>query len=131
VARRRTVLAGSVLAMLVLAGCSGEEIRSRADEAGRGVAEGTARNVAAVAGAQAFRQAGVDVEGGLDCRATADQEVETVQVSCTGRSTAGQALRLTGDGRRPGANAKGVQGRFTGTAAGREVFRKDCLGTGC
>jgi hypothetical protein len=122
-----SVTLGIGLVLLAVPGCSREQVDAAAKEA----AEAAVRNVTAVAGAAEFERRGTDLDGRLTCESTADSNVEKIRVTCTGRTTSGQPATLEGEATRPSANASDLKGGFTGKVAGKEVFRKDCIGTGC
>jgi hypothetical protein len=100
------------------------------DEAGADAAEAAARNVAAEQGEEAFADAGSPIDDdGLSCEATANDDLDSVHVECTGTTESGETAELTGDTSEfPGASITELEGTFTGTADGVEIFTTDVLG---
>lgn len=97
--------------------------------------DSVARNGAAQAGQAAFKASGHEINGKLACT-TADKSDDKMDVSCTGTTKDGEPAELstkldkgakivTGDG------AKISGATVTGTVDGKEVFKKDCIGSGC
>lgn len=79
---------------------------------------------------QAFADAGVEVDGQLDCSSSAGGSGNVAHITCTGASADGQSLELAGD--LVIANEDIVESRtFRGTADGEEVFSVDCIGEAC
>jgi hypothetical protein len=110
-----------------------EDIRSDVsdaiDEGTQDAVELAARNLAARQGADEFDSNGIDVDGDLDCEATAAGDNTNLEVMCTGTSTEGQDLAIEGTTTEmPGASLTELEGTFTGTADGEEVFSVDTLG---
>lgn len=99
------------------------------DEGAADAAEAAVRTLAARHGADEFEQAGHAIDGELECEAdTADGE-DAVEVTCTGTTTDGDEAELTGTtSELPGASATELEGDFTGTVAGEEVFSVPNLG---
>jgi hypothetical protein len=77
----------------------------------------------------AFSDAGIEVDGEMDC--AGDVQGDTLSVHCTGTSIDGQSLEL--DGELVAANDNEIvgSGTFTGKADGEEVFSVDCIGETC
>jgi hypothetical protein len=73
---------------------------------------------------------GDDDDDGLSCEATvADGGLNAVEVSCTGSTEEGQDATMTGrTDEMPGASVTELEGQFTGTAGGDEVFAVQQLG---
>jgi len=137
--RAQLLLAPAVSLLLLAAACSddgdnsaddvAEDVSSAVDEGTNDAAETAARNLASAQGEDEFSAAGVDVEGDLTCEATASDQVDTMQINCTGTGTDGQALALEGTTNEvPGASVTELEGTFVGTADGTEVFNVDTLG---
>ena len=139
--RAQLLLAPAVSLVLLAAACSNddensaddlaEDVSTAVDEGTDDAAEAAARNLASAQGEDEFSAAGVDIEGDLTCEATAtaSDQVDTMQISCTGTSTDGQALALEGTTDEvPGASVTELEGTFVGTADGTEVFNVDTLG---
>jgi len=106
-----------------------EEVSTAVDEGVNDAAETAARNLASAQGEDEFSAAGVDVEGDLTCEATTSDQVDSMQISCTGTGVDGQALALEGTTDEiPGASVTELEGSFVGTADGDEVFNVDTLG---
>jgi hypothetical protein len=126
---RNTMLRVS-LAMIMMIGvataCSKEQRQEIVDD----TVEVAARNVASEGGALEFAKSDIDVEGDLDCTATAESGAQTLAVTCTGTSTEGQSLTL--DGQLTVADGEIVDSSgFVGKADGEEVFNVDCVGEAC
>ena len=137
--RAQLLLAPAVSLVLLAAACSDDgdnsaddlakDVSTAVDEGTNDAAETAARNLASAQGEDEFSAAGVDVEGDLTCEATASDQVDTMQISCTGTGTDGQALALAGTTDEvPGASVTELEGTFVGTADGTEVFNVDTLG---
>jgi hypothetical protein len=101
------------------------------DEAGADAAEAVVRNLAAQQGEQEFADAGSPLDdNGLTCEATAADGLDSVDVNCTGTTEDGGEAALTGTtDELPGESITEVEGTFTGTVDGTEVFTTDTLGT--
>lgn len=106
------------------------EVSAAADDAVDAGAEALARNIAAEQGEEEFADAGHPLDDdGLTCEATVGDDVEAVDISCTGTTEDGAAAELTGTtSELPGASAVELEGSFTGTVDGAEVFTADALG---
>jgi hypothetical protein len=100
------------------------------EEAGADAAEAVVRNLAAQQGAQEFADAGSPLDdNGLTCEATASDGLDSVDVNCTGTTDDGGEAALTGTtDELPGESITEVEGTFTGTVDGTEVFTTDTLG---
>ena len=136
---RAQMLLAPALAVALLGACgsddddgvddAAEDVGDAVDEASNDAVEATARNIASAQGEDEFSAADIDIEGDLTCEATADDEADAVDVSCTGTSTDGQDLALDGTTDEiPGASVTELEGSFVGTADGEEVFSVDTLG---
>jgi hypothetical protein len=102
-----------------------DAVEEGADEA----AEALARNLAAQFGTEQFDDAGHPIDGGLDCTATVSDGVDTIDIECTGTTEDGGAAELTGTTEEiPGLSFTELNGTFTGTVDGTEVFTADQLG---
>ena len=126
---RNTMLRVS-LAMIMMIGvataCSKEQRQEIVDD----TVEVAARNVASEGGKLEFAKSDIDVDGDLDCTATAESGAQTFAVTCTGTSTEGQSLTL--DGQLTVADGEIVDSSgFVGKADGEEVFNVDCVGEAC
>lgn len=124
----KMVRVGVVVLMLVgmTAACTKEQAQEFADD----TVELAARKVAEEGGAQKFSDEGIEVEGDLACTATSDVDSKAVSVDCTGTSTDGQDLTLTGQLSVADGEIVDSSG-FVGTADGEEVFSADCVGEAC
>lgn len=113
-----------------------EDAGNVADDAGEAIddmsndaAEAAARNLAAMQGKDEFESNGIEVDGDLDCEATTEGDNAMLDVTCTGTGADGQELSLEGTTDEvPGASLTELEGTFTGTADGEEVFTVDTLG---
>jgi hypothetical protein len=91
----------------------------------------TAGTQAIVEGAnEEFADAGVEVDGEMNCSGVAEGDIESLAVDCTGRSTDGQELGLQGELVISGEEIVASRA-FTGMADGEEVFSVDCIGETC
>lgn len=99
-------------------------------EAASDAAELAVRNIATQQGEEQFTDAGHALDdAGLDCTATADDGLASVSVTCTGTTEDGGQAELIGStGELPGASVTELEGQFTGTVDGEEVFSADALG---
>jgi hypothetical protein len=132
---RRVPMSGNImlrvsLAMIMMIGvataCSKEQRQEIVDD----TVEVAARNVASEGGKLEFAKSDIDVDGDLDCTATAESGAQTLAVTCTGTSTEGQSLTL--DGQLTVADGEIVDSSgFVGKADGEEVFNVDCVGEAC
>ncbi len=106
------------------------EVGEAAGEAVDDAAEAAVRNLAAEQGEEQFADAGHPLDGdGLSCEATVADDATNVSVSCMGTTEAGTAAALTGTTNElPGASLTELEGSFTGTVDGAEVFQTDSLG---
>ena len=100
------------------------------DDATAAAAETAVRNLAAEQGEQEFADNGHPInDDGLTCEATASEDVDSVQVNCTGTTQDGGQAELTGETSEfPGASITEIEGNFTGTVDGTEVLTTDRLG---
>ena len=141
--RARLLLAPAALSLALFAACSdddddgaddavedaAQDAGDAAGEAGNDAAETIARNLASAQGADEFDAAGIDVDGDLTCEAAMTEEADAVDITCSGTSTDGQELALEGTTNEiPGESVTELEGNFTGTADGEEVFAVDTLG---
>ena len=141
--RIRLAHAAAVAAILIIAGCSedtqdsvesdlesavtevGDAVGEAADDAG----EALARNIATQQGEEQFNNAGHELDGPLTCEATVQDGVDQIDISCTGTTQDGGAAALTGTTSEiPGASVVTLDGEFTGTVDGEEVFTTERLG---
>ena len=77
-----------------------------------------------------FEKSDIEVDGDLECTASAETEAQTLAVTCTGTSTEGQSLTM--DGQLTVADGEIVDSSgFIGKADGDEVFNVDCVGEAC
>ena len=106
------------------------EAEQAIDEAGADAAETAARNLAAEHGEEEFADSGNPIDDdGLSCEATANDDLDGVHVECTGTTENGEEAELTGDtSELSGASITELDGTFTGTVDGAEVFTTDVLG---
>ena len=136
---RAHLLLAPALSLALLGACSSddddgaddaaEDVGDAVDEASNDAVEATARNIASAQGEDEFSAADIDIEGDLTCEANADEDADSVDISCTGTSTDGQDLALDGTTDEiPGASVTELEGTFVGTADGDEVFSVDTLG---
>ncbi len=113
----------------VAAGDAAETASSAVGDIADGAVELAARNLASAQGEDEFSAAGFEVDGDLRCEAEATGDRSAIQISCTGTSTDGSALVLEGTtSEMPGASLTELEGAFTGTADGNEVFVVETLG---
>jgi hypothetical protein len=118
----------SVLVGAALVGCSKEDRQEFVDD----TVELAARNLAAQAGEEEFQNAGLDVEGTLNCTATSQGGADEVEIRCTGTSADGKQLLLEGTLLAQQGDVGDVaRGEFVGTADGEEIFSESCVGEGC
>ena len=99
------------------------------DEASEDAAEALARNIATQQGEEQFVNAGHELDGPLTCEATVADGVDQIDISCTGTTQDGGAAELTGHTNEiPGASVVTLDGEFTATVDGEEVFTTQRLG---
>lgn len=100
------------------------------DDGTDAAAETAVRNLASTHGADDFERAGHEIEGDLECEASVAGGEADVDVTCTGTTVDGDEAELSGTtSELPGASATELEGDFTGTVAGEEVFSTDRLGS--
>jgi hypothetical protein len=105
------------------------EVSEAAGNVADNAVEVAARNLASAQGEDEFAANGIDVEGDLTCEATSNGDKTAIEVSCTGTATDGSSLSLEGvTSEMPGASLTELEGEFTGSADGEEVFSVDTLG---
>ncbi len=105
------------------------EVGEAADDVGRNAAELAARNLAARQGKEEFANADRPLDGRLRCEATASDELDAVEISCTGTTEDGEDATMEGTtSELPGASVTELEGTFTGTVAGEQVFEVETLG---
>ena len=132
-----------VVALLTIAACSEEtqdavksdvesavtDIGAAVDEASEDAGEAVARNIATQQGEEQFNNAGHELAGPLTCEATIQDGVAQIDISCTGTTKDGGAAALTGTTSEiPGASVVTLDGTFSGTVDGQEVFATERLG---
>jgi hypothetical protein len=103
---------------------------SAAEETATDAAEAAVRTIAKEQGEEEFAANDVELDSDLSCEATAqDEDVSTIDVECTGTTADGGEAVLSGTtSEAPGASATELEGDFTGTVDGDEVFSTDTLG---
>ena len=105
------------------------EVGDAVDEASEDAAEALARNIATQQGEEQFNNAGHELDGPLTCEATVQDDVAQIDISCTGTTKDGGAAELTGHTNEiPGASVVTLDGEFTATVDGEEVFTTERLG---
>lgn len=124
-----SLLAAALLMTLAVAACGGDGGDQQALD------EEAVQTAVATAGAAQFSAAGIEVEGGLDCAATAKPagdsdttDASGFTVECTGTTADGQALTLNGEGTQDGDTERGT---FVGKSGEKQVFETTCLGPSC
>jgi len=140
---KRTIASVLVVAGLAVAGCSSDtresiktdaqtavtEVGDALDDATKDAAEALARNIATQQGEEQFVNAGHTLDGPLTCEATISDSVASIDINCTGTTEDGGAATLTGTTNEiPGASVVSLNGEFTGTVDGAEVFSTQRLG---
>jgi uncharacterized membrane protein YdfJ with MMPL/SSD domain len=139
----RTTQLSLVAVLLLVVGCSEESrdsISSDVDDAvtavseaiedvGEDAAEAAARNIATQQGEEQFANADIALDGALTCEATVQDDLSVIEVSCTGRTEAGELVELIGTTDEiPGASVVELSGEFVGTVDGATVFETETLG---
>lgn len=106
-------------------------VRDAAGEAIEDTAELAVRNFAAEQGEEQFAQAGYPLnDEGLACQATVADGADAVDVSCTGTTEEDGLAELTGQtSELPGESITELEGNFSGTVDGAEIFTTDRLGS--
>ena len=106
------------------------EAEAAVDEATADAVETAVRNLVAEQGEEQFTDAGYPLnDEGLSCEATASDGLDSVGVQCTGTTEAGEQAELNGEtAELPGESIVELEGTFTGTVDGGEVFSTDVLG---
>ncbi len=142
---RRAALVAAALAFAIwAAGCSektkdsaSSDAQSAASDVKQAAAnvldnatETAVRNVATQQGEEQFTNAKHFLDGsGLTCEAKLADGVSHVTVSCTGTTKDGKAAALDGETSEiPGASVTHLEGDFSGTVDGNEVFTTKNLG---
>ncbi len=105
-------------------------VQEAAGEAIDDATELAARNLAAEYGEREFDEAGYPIDDeGLSCEATATDDATALDVSCSGMTEDDSEAMLTGrTGEIPGASLTELEGDFTGSVDGGEIFTTDRLG---
>ncbi len=105
-------------------------VADAADEAALDAAEATARTIGAEQGAEEFADNDAELDGDLTCEATGgESDPDQIILMCTGTTMDGGEAELSGNtSELPGASATELEGDFTGTVDGDEVFTTDRLG---
>jgi hypothetical protein len=129
IVRRSLVLisTATLAAVVGVAACSDEDRDEVLDDA----TELAVRNFAALQGSEQFNNAGHEIDDeGLSCTATVTKDGRTaVEVECTGTTTDGGEAVLTGiTSELPGASIVELEGEWTATVDGEQVFTTDGLG---
>lgn len=132
-----------LVAVVAIGGCSSEDrasiatdlqsvatdIGNAADEATDDVAEALARTIATQQGEEQFTNAGHQLDGPLTCEAAVQDDAANIKIDCTGTTQDGGAAVLTGSTNEiPGASVVSLDGDFTATVDGVEVFTTQRLG---
>lgn len=132
-----------VAGVLAIAGCSSDsrsslatdlqsaatDIGNAAGQVANAAAETLARNIATQQGEEQFKNAGQELSGPLTCEAKVQDGVAKIDISCTGTTKAGGVAALAGTTNElPGASVVSLDGQFTGTVDGTEVFTTQRLG---
>ena len=132
-----------LLAAVTVAGCSSDSRDSISSDVRSGVtavgdaageltndaAEALVRNIATQQGEEQFTNAGQALNGPLTCTAAVVDGADKIKVDCTGTTQAGGAAVLTGTTSEiPGASVVELEGDFSGTVDGQQVFATKSLG---
>ena len=105
------------------------EVGNAVDEATQDAAETIARTLATEQGEEQFQNAGHPIEGKLTCTAETSDDLDAIDIDCTGTTEEGGAVLLTGrTSELPGASVVTLDGQFVGTVDGAEVFTTTRLG---
>ncbi|MCU1367600.1 MAG: hypothetical protein JWN39_3239 [Ilumatobacteraceae bacterium] len=105
------------------------DVSNAAGDVANNAAEALARNIATQQGEEQFKNAGQELSGALSCDATVNDGVTKIDVNCTGTTKAGGKAALTGSTNEvPGASVTELDGQFTGTVDGAQVFSTQRLG---
>jgi hypothetical protein len=119
--------ATAIAAIVGFAACSDEDRDDVLDD----TTELAVRNFAALQGSEQFDSAGHEIDDdGLMCTAAIGEGGRTaVEVECTGTTTDGGEAVLSGTtSELPGASIIELEGEWTATVDGEEVFTTDELG---
>jgi CO dehydrogenase/acetyl-CoA synthase alpha subunit len=122
-----TVLLAAVGLVVALVACSDEDRDDALDD----VTELAVRNFAALQGSEQFKAAGYEIDDdGLSCTASVGEGGRTaVEVECTGTTVDGGDAVLNGvTSEIPGASITELEGDWTATVDGEQVFATDELG---
>ena len=112
--------ARAVPAVLLACGAGADPVRK--------VSESSLRNATATEATGALRGLGCTVRG-IRCRTPSAERIAVVRVTCTGRSSRGEPVRV--DGVAYQAGSAHSRQEYVIRAAGREVARRPCLGQTC
>lgn len=108
---------------------AGTDVVNAVDSAADDATEAVARNVATQQGEQQFKDTGHELDGPLTCEAEIEAGRSNVTINCTGTTKTGEAAALTGaTAEIPGASVVELEGEFTGTVNGTQVFTTQRLG---
>ena len=115
------MVAFAAIALLALGGCGGA-----AEDKVTEVTDVIVNTAASTRGQAQFVLSGVQISSPLSCDTQPSGEDFTV--SCTGTSSDGKALTMTGTATSvPGGSS--LAGSFVGVANGQQVFSTECLGS--
>jgi hypothetical protein len=113
----RRIITLVILTALPLAACTSSQRKS--------ISETAVRNTVALGAAKEFKDRGYPIQDHMKCTAKASKgNGSHVGVLCTGTTTKGQTVGLTGTTN----NDRGDKGDFVGTVNGQQLFQKTCLG---
>ena len=134
--RHHFVCGAAALSLLSIVGCGSDSLESAVSEVGDVAGDLTddaagvaVRNLATQQGEEQFKNAGHEIKGSLTCTSEIQQDATSIKIDCVGTTTAGGAAALTGaTDELPGASVVLLEGLFTGTVDGLEVFSTETLG---
>ncbi|MFC9976260.1 hypothetical protein ACFVH6_35745 [Spirillospora sp. NPDC127200] len=111
-----------VVALVAMVSLSGCELMQR-------ISEGAYRNAVTDGVVKELDDRGVRLRARPECGSLESGPADTVRITCTAVTTAGEPVRVTGGA--ADAGARHPRELFVITVGGREVLRRDCLGLGC
>jgi hypothetical protein len=115
-------LRSGLLAALLVFTLSGCDLMQR-------ISDGAYRNAVTDGAIAELKKRGVRLEGRPTCEMPATGSESVVRVRCTGRTTAGVPVEVSGEATQ--ADTEHPREQYVITVGGKAVVDQDCLGLGC
>ncbi|TDC90770.1 hypothetical protein [Actinomadura sp. 7K507] len=117
--RRFAVAVPAVLLVLTMSGCTPMER----------VSEGAYRNAVTGGTVDELKAQGIELRARPECKTPETGTASVVRVNCTAQTRTGEPVAVEGTASQ--ADTGRPRESYVVTVGGREVLRKDCLGSGC